>query len=922
MVYEIVIPSLYWLTGILSFATVHHLLAALNPPRDRVQLLFSGITFLSVFFALSFVSTLQAVDIVEYIHALRWNIAVIFLLMLLFPWFIALLTGIAPRSLLVGLSVLQAVSFVANLAQPYTLQYDRLDGLHTLHLPWGEQVTRGDGHPSFLTYTTIAVMALDFGFAFYALTIAYRRDRKLTDLWMLIATGVYLLCAIEGILARLSVVNFIETGPIGILAMVAVMSAALTIEMQKRVRTSERHFRSIFENSPTGLVAIDPESRRIVQANRIALEMNGFNPEEILTKTVAELTYPDDLNQSEYRQNYEQLSSGFVDHLSYEKRYLRKDGSSFFGLTSISTLKDENGKIMRFIGSTIDISDRKKMEDALHESELRFRTIIEQSPIGIAFGRDGIMLDANEVLLQMYAYKDIAEVRGQPIINRIAPQCRAEVNERIRKRFLGEPTEGTYETIGLRTDGSQFPLLVSVKRVVLSDGPLTCAFEIDITDRKAAEEKINHLAFYDHLTDLPNRLLLLDRLHQAMASSGRSGKQGALLFIDLDDFKSLNDTLGHAAGDLLLKQVAQRLTSSVREGDSVARFGSDEFVVLLQDLSGQLIEAAEQTEVSCNKIFDALTLPYQLGAHEYQCTISIGATLFKDHQQTKEDLIKQADIAMSHAKKSGRSNLRFFDPKMQAAIDTHAALEGELRHALKKEQFQLHYQIQIDNSGRPIGAEALIRWVHPERGLISPAQFIPLAEETDLILPMGQWVIETACAQLKAWKSDEMTRNLVLAVNISAKQFFQANFVTHILAAVHYHNINPNLLKLELTESILVDDIEDTILTMNTLKEIGVRFSLDDFGTGYSSLQYLKRLPLDQLKIDQSFVRDLGTDSNDEALVRTIIAMAQSLNLDVIAEGVETESQREFLLRNGCTRYQGFLFGKPLPVEQFEVLLK
>ncbi|MFI4938752.1 MAG: EAL domain-containing protein [Burkholderiales bacterium] len=905
----------------MSFATGHHLLAAFNQPRDRAQLLFSGITFLSVLQAISFIYTLQAVNIVEYVDALRWNIAATLLLMLLLPWFIALLTGIIPRSFLLWFSVLQVVFFAVNLAQPYTLQFDHLDGLHTLNLPWGEQVTRGHGHPGFVTYAVISVVALNFGFTLYALASAYRRDRKLMDLWMLIAFWLYLLCGIEGVLARLSIVEFIETGPVGILAMVAVMSAALTFEMQKRVRTSERQFRSLFENSPTGLVAIDPESRCIVQANRIALEMSGFNSEEILTKTVAELTYPDDLNQSEYRQCYEQLSSGVIDRLSYEKRFLRKDGSSFFGLTSISTLKDERGKIMRFIGSTIDISERKEMEDALHESEFRFRTIIEQSPIGIAFSRDGIMLDANEALLQMFGHKDVAEVRGQPIVNRIAPQCRAEIEERIRKRSLGQPVEGTFETIGLRTDGSQFPLLVSVKRIVLSDGPLTCAFEIDMTDSKAAEEKIKHLAFYDHLTDLPNRLLLLDRLQQAMASSARSGKQGALLFVNLDDFKSLNDTLGHAAGDLLLKQVARRLTSSLREGDSVARFGSDEFVVLLQDLSGQLIEAAEQTEIECNKIFDSLKLPYQLGAHEYQCTISIGATLFKDHQQTKEDLIKQADIAMTHAKKSGRSKLRFFDPKMQAAIDARTALEGELRHALKKEQFQLHYQIQIDNFGRPIGAEALIRWIHPERGLISPAQFIPLAEETDLILPMGQWVIEAACAQLKAWERDEMTRDLVLAVNISAKQFFQANFVSHIMATVHCHNINSNLLKLELTESILVDDIEGTILIMSALKKIGVSFSLDDFGTGYSSLQYLKRLPLDQLKIDQSFVRDLGTDSNDEALVRTIISMAQSLNLEVIAEGVETESQREFLLKNGCTRYQGFLFSRPLPVEQFDALL-
>jgi diguanylate cyclase (GGDEF)-like protein len=413
----------------------------------------------------------------------------------------------------------------------------------------------------------------------------------------------------------------------------------------------------------------------------------------------------------------------------------------------------------------------------------------------------------------------------------------------------------------------------------------------------------------------------MDRLQQALASSGRSGRQGALLFIDMDNFKSLNDTLGHNIGDLLLQQIAERLLLCVREGDSVARLGGDEFVVMLEELSEHALDAASQTEVVGEKILAALSQPYQLAVHEYHITTSIGMTLFNGHQQTMDELLKQADIAMYQSKKAGRNTLRFFDRQMQDVINSHVALEHELRHALESSQLQLYYQIQVDSSSRPLGAEALIRWVHPERGLIFPAQFIPLAEESGMILSIGKWVLNTACIQLKNWQQNELTRDLTLAVNVSAKQFRQADFVDQVQAVIKAHAINPRLLKLELTESLLLENIESTIATMTELHKLGVRFSLDDFGTGYSSLQYLKLLPIDQLKIDQSFVRDITFDSSDRAIVRTIVVMAHSLNLEVIAEGVETDAQRQLLLNKGCAHYQGYVFGKPMPIEQFEALL-
>jgi len=448
----------------------------------------------------------------------------------------------------------------------------------------------------------------------------------------------------------------------------------------------------------------------------------------------------------------------------------------------------------------------------------------------------------------------------------------------------------------------------------------------DITRAKAAEDEIKLLAFYDPLTGLPNRRLLLDRLNQAMAFAARSDQTGALLFIDLDNFKTLNDTLGHNFGDLLLQQVAKRLEACVRDVDTIARLGGDEFVVMLENLSREPLEAAEQAKAIGTKIIATLNQTYELGSHFYQNTPSIGVTLFNDNRQSIDDLLKQADIAMYQSKKAGRNTLHFFDPLMQEAINARASLETELRKAVINNQFQLYYQIQVgdpqrDGNQRPIGAEALIRWIHPERGLISPGEFISLAEDTELILPVGQWVLETACTQIRQWQHNPQTENLVLSVNVSAKQFRHPDFVAQVSATVGRQAIPPYLLKLELTESLLLNNVSDTIAKMNALKELGVQFSLDDFGTGYSSLQYLKMLPFAQLKIDQSFVRDLGTDSNDRAIVITIIAMAKSLNMNVIAEGVEDQEQLNFLLQEGCVQYQGYLFGRPVPIDRFEALL-
>ena len=444
----------------------------------------------------------------------------------------------------------------------------------------------------------------------------------------------------------------------------------------------------------------------------------------------------------------------------------------------------------------------------------------------------------------------------------------------------------------------------------------------DITQRKAAEQKIQRLAFYDSLTQLPNRLLLLERLQQAISVPQPQRRVGALLFIDLDNFKNLNDTLGHDKGDLLLKQVAQRLTACLREKDTVARLGGDEFVLLLENISDESAQAAAQAETIGHKIIGSFNLPFYLDSYEYFSTPSIGVTLFNDTDCSVDELLKRADIAMYQAKACGRNAMRFFDPGMQAVVSARAELEADMRHGLMESEFVLHFQPQVLSDGSITGAEVLLRWRHPRRGLVSPMEFIPLAEDTGLITVLGEYVLEAACRQLAAWASEPALRQLGLSVNVSAYQFRHPDFVEAALDIIDRSGADPHKLKLELTESLLVADVEEIISEMTTLKARGVGFSLDDFGTGYSSLSYLKRLPLDELKIDQSFIRDVLTDPNDAVIARTIVALGQSLGLAVIAEGVETEAQREFLANNNCHAYQGYLFSEPLGLLEFEKFIK
>jgi diguanylate cyclase (GGDEF)-like protein/hemerythrin-like metal-binding protein/PAS domain S-box-containing protein len=687
----------------------------------------------------------------------------------------------------------------------------------------------------------------------------------------------------------------------------------------KDLRDSNQEMASLLNSMAEGAYGIDTEGK-CTFVNQAFLRILGYETaSELIGMHIHELIHHSYADGKPYPASacrmYAVYGEGRETHATDEVLW-RKDGTAVpieFWSQPIVLDNMPQGAIVTFI----DITDRKKSEHETRIAATAFET------------QEGMLItDANLQILRVNrAFTEITGYTLEEIIGKTPRILNSGQHDAAFYKAMWDSIASHGNWAGViwnrRKNGEIYPEHLSITAVTDSNGTVinyVGSFN-DTTMQMLAEEKIQHLAFYDQLTNLPNRRLLQDRLQRALSSSRRSSRYGALLMIDLDNFKTLNDTLGHDKGDHLLRQVAERLLSCVREGDSVARLGGDEFVIVLTELSNDPPEAAAQTEFVGLKILRTLNQTYHLTGDKFHCTSSIGATLFLDKKQEIEDLLKQADIAMYQAKKEGRNAFRFFDQNMQLLLHQRMSLEAELRKAIDGSQFRLYYQIQVDHKQRTLGAEALIRWEHPERGLISPAEFIPVAEETGLIYTIGWWVLKTACTQIEAWQNDIRTRKLVLSVNVSAYQFRKADFVEQVKAAMQLHDVNPTLLKLELTEGMLLTNVDSAITTMFALRDYGVGFSLDDFGTGYSSLQYLKRLPLTQLKIDQSFVRDLEFDSSDEAIVRTIIAMAKSLNLDVIAEGVETEEQQAILQQNGCNHYQGYLYSKPVPIEQFEQLL-
>jgi diguanylate cyclase (GGDEF)-like protein/PAS domain S-box-containing protein len=680
---------------------------------------------------------------------------------------------------------------------------------------------------------------------------------------------------------------------------------------------SEELFHKIADSIHDGMIIVDQDAS-ITYWNPAAHKIFGYTAEETLGRNWFELLTPK-IYHGYFKENlahFRRTGRGPNIGRTTELSGVRKDGEVFPVEVSFSAMIIDG----RWHGSGIvrDISERRR-SDAVNR---KLAAIVESSDdaiIGMTI--DGLITTWNQGATKIYGYL-ADEIIGKSV-KILAPEGRQhEVAELLDIVAAGKRISH-HETSRQRKDGRQIEVSLSLSPIRGSSG-LTkgiSAIDRDITERKAAEKEIESLAFYDPLTRLPNRRLLFDRMHQALAGSIHSRHMGAILFIDLDNFKIINNTSGHDVGDQLLIEVAQRLSRCVREADTVAHLGADEFVVILEDLSTHSPLAASQAQDVGEKILTALDEPYMIAGGEHHNTPSIGTTLFSDAENTVDELLKQANIAMFQAKLAGRNTLRFFDPEMQTTLAARAVLESGLRLGIQRREFVLHYQPQVDSSGSIFGAEALLRWENPEHGMMPPDQFIPLAEETELILPIGQWVLESACEQLKTWSEDAHTDQLELSINVSALQFRQTDFVDQVRLALKRADAPAARLTLELTETLVLIDIEDTIEKMHALKQLGVGFSIDDFGTGYSSLAYLTQLPIDLLKIDRSFIKNLPDHPNDAVVVQTIITMAKSLGLAVIAEGVETEAQRQFLEQHGCPNFQGYLFSKPVALTSFEALL-
>jgi diguanylate cyclase (GGDEF)-like protein/PAS domain S-box-containing protein len=707
----------------------------------------------------------------------------------------------------------------------------------------------------------------------------------------------------------------LTAGTITILGIPHIISTTRDISESKQVELRNEvlmlWLQALMASALEGIHIMDMHGN-IVEANDTFSSMLGYTREEITRLNVAD--WDAQWSREELMERFKVLIR--LNSALFETRHRRKDGTVLD--VEVSTTGAEIDGQYYLFASSRDITERKRAEEAMRIAAVTFET---QEAI--------LITDAGANILRVnHAFQDISGYSAEEVIGKNPSMLQSGRHDAAFYQAMWSELLGTGKWAGeiwdRRKSGEIYPKSMTITAVYDDRQRVTHFVAVfrDISSRKKTEQEIHQLAFYDPLTGLPNRRLLLDRLHQALAASARNSRHGALLFLDLDNFKVVNDTQGHVMGDKLLIEVASRLQTCVREGDSVARLGGDEFVVVLEDLSSEADEAAAQSELVAEKIQSELKRPYLFENYKCLSTVSIGISLFFEHRESTEDLLQHADVAMYQAKVSGRNAIRFFDPHMQMALEARAEMENDLRHALERQQFQLYYQVQVDNRGRALGAEVLLRWDRPDYIQLSPMEFIPLAEESELIVPIGLWVLQTACAQLRAWQDDPLTRGLTLAVNVSAKQFRQPDFVAQVQRVLLESGAQPSRLKLELTESTVLENVEDTIRKLLEIKALGVSFSMDDFGTGYSSLQYLKRLPLNQIKIDQSFVLDIVTDANDAAIVQTIIAMSEALGLDVIAEGVETEAQREFLSLRGCQAYQGYLFGRPVPLAEFELLLR
>ena len=716
-----------------------------------------------------------------------------------------------------------------------------------------------------------------------------------------------------------------------------VMSFVRDITEQRAAQEALRHndqlLRSVVDSIHDYAIFLLDSEGHVKTWNNVGQHIKGYTKEEIVGLHFSRFFTKEDLDRGKPAM----LLSLAAAHggAGDEGWRVRKDGSRFWAECTLTAIHGVLGEITGFAKVVRDISVRKEAEEAallhfsdeveayskaLKASESRYRTVFQTSPDAVVISRidDGTIVDVNQ------AFLDVTGHERSEVIGRTTTQLCIWTNSRDRLRVLDllRSNQGyrDLEVKFKRKSAEVFWARLSASLTEVDGVACVLCFARDISESKLAEEEIRHLAFYDSLTGLPNRRLQWERLRQSLTASARSNRKGAVLFIDLDDFKNLNDTLGHKTGDLLLHEIGKRLSACTRDSDTVARLGGDEFVVIIEGLTESAEDAATSAKAVAEKISHALAEPYMLAGHQCFSTASIGIRVFASEQDNIDDVMQQADLAMYKSKSVGRKAIHFFFPALQVAANARVSLEDEIRRAIVTSQFQNYYQPQVER-GHLVGVEALLRWNHPDRGFLPPGCFLPLAEETGLILPLGDSILKSAFMQAAAWGRRKETSHLSIAVNVSAHQFRHPKFVENVLNMLLRTGANPQNIRIELTESVLVDNLDDVVAKMGILKSHGLRFSLDDFGTGYSSLSYLRQLPLDQLKIDRCFVRDLQVDSGCRLIVQSIISLSQAMGLSVLAEGVETEEQRDSLACMGCHSLQGYLFSPALPLDELELWL-
>lgn len=700
------------------------------------------------------------------------------------------------------------------------------------------------------------------------------------------------------------------------LVLLLILAIRHIIHSKRALAETGHYLESVNNAMSEGLYTTDIHGN-ITQINDAALHILGYQKEQLIHQNAHQLFYSpsNDIKGVSPLEQVIEAASSYEGELTFS----HSSGTTLTVQVSSQPLNLHN-KISGAVVAFHDVSRQKLYEETLKVAATTFET---QNGIMIT-DNQGTILRVNQSFIRLTGYEADDVVGKNPSILSSGKQDKAfyqDMWQSLKNQYFWQG-----EIWNRRKDGSLYIEWLTITAVLDKNEKIMqyVANFSDVTERYHAQAKIEKLAFYDPLTQLPNRRLLWDRLEQALQKTKRSGQYGLLFFIDLDKFKTLNDSKGHLIGDLLLIQVAQLLKSCVRESDTVARIGGDEFIVLMEDLGHEMLEVSEYAEHIANNIIQAFGQDFILDGNVHHSSPSIGIELFDAKAQNADEVLMHADVAMYQAKQHGRNTVRFFSHEMQSQIDHLASMQTDLRKALSHNEFELYYQSQVNENSEIPSCEALIRWNHPQKGLIPPSEFIPLAEESGLIIALGEFVIEQACQQLAQWQQSESLSGIQVAVNVSAKQFAHADFVAHILKTLNTYQVDATLLKIELTESLVIENIEQTIDTMNQLRKLGIEFALDDFGTGHSSLSVIKHLPLSQVKIDQSFIKELGgeNDYDNDSIVKTIIAMASTLKLNVIAEGVETLEQKQSLYDSGCRLYQGYLFSKPLPVTEFETLVE